>query len=118
MMNLPKIDYQLFARFIIHHSSFIIPMFYIFFTLLLACFYIFFMSLYAYYWRKLAAFQLPENYIPSTFVSVLIPARNEAYKIEHCLDSILKNNFPKNLLEIIVIDDHSEDDTGALVEKK
>ena len=93
-------------------------LFYISSTLLLACFYVFFMSLYAYYWRKLALFQLPENYMPRTFVSVLIPARNEADKIEHCLDSILKNNFPKNLLEIIVIDDHSGDDTGAVVERK
>ncbi len=87
-------------------------------SFILSCLYIFFMATYAYYWRKTPVFRIPENFVPRAFISVLIPARNEADNIEDCLDSILKNNFPENLLEIIVIDDHSDDETGALVKEK
>jgi chlorobactene glucosyltransferase len=45
-------------------------------------------------------------------VSVLIPARNEAHNIECCVRSILAQDWPN--LEILVLDDRSEDGTGAL----
>ena len=50
-----------------------------------------------------------------TSVSIIIPARNEEQNISNCLQSILQNNYPANLLEIIVVDDHSEDSTAAIV---
>ncbi len=49
-------------------------------------------------------------------VSIIIPARNEAANIESCLRSILANNYPHNLLEILVVDDHSTDDTAQIAE--
>jgi cellulose synthase/poly-beta-1,6-N-acetylglucosamine synthase-like glycosyltransferase len=52
-----------------------------------------------------------------TKLSIIIPARNEAANIENCLNSILQNNYPKHLFEIIVVDDHSEDETAGLVKK-
>ena len=54
---------------------------------------------------------------PSTKLSIIIPARNEAANIENCINSILANNYPKHLLEIIVVDDHSDDETTSLVKK-
>jgi chlorobactene glucosyltransferase len=53
--------------------------------------------------------------IPSEpdLVSVIVPARNEAHNIESCVRSILVSRWPA--LEIFVVDDRSEDDTGALV---
>jgi glycosyltransferase involved in cell wall biosynthesis len=45
----------------------------------------------------------------------VLPARNEAAHISACLQSIFDNNFPKALLEILVLDDHSEDATAELV---
>ncbi len=48
-------------------------------------------------------------------VSIIIPARNEEQNISTCLQSILQNNYPAHLLEIIVVDDHSEDSTAAIV---
>jgi len=45
-------------------------------------------------------------------VSVIIPARNEARNIERCLLSVLSTTYPR--VEVIVVDDHSEDGTGAI----
>lgn len=59
---------------------------------------------------------LPEGFTPHTRVSVLIPARNEEENILPCVHSILEQIYPAELLEIIVIDDHSDDNTAAVVE--
>lgn len=45
-------------------------------------------------------------------VSVIVPARNEARNIDRCVSSILASRYPS--LELIVVDDHSQDDTAAL----
>jgi cellulose synthase/poly-beta-1,6-N-acetylglucosamine synthase-like glycosyltransferase len=47
----------------------------------------------------------------STKVSVLIPARNEEKNIGPCITSILAQDYPTQLFEILVCDDYSEDDT-------
>jgi cellulose synthase/poly-beta-1,6-N-acetylglucosamine synthase-like glycosyltransferase len=52
-----------------------------------------------------------------TNLSIIIPARNEEANIAHCLQSILQNNYPAHLFEIIVVDDHSEDNTTNIVKK-
>ena len=54
---------------------------------------------------------------PKTRITVIIPARNEEANITKCLESISKQNYPSNLLEIIVIDDHSTDKTKEITEK-
>jgi cellulose synthase/poly-beta-1,6-N-acetylglucosamine synthase-like glycosyltransferase len=77
-----------------------------------------FFYLYIKYWRALPFFEITEGYVPKTFISILIPARNEEDTVLKCIDSILKNTYPKNLYEIIVIDDHSEDNTPQLVTEK
>ena len=46
-------------------------------------------------------------------VSVIIPARNEAHNIARCVRSIAASGYTP--LEVIVVDDHSEDGTGAIV---
>ena len=50
------------------------------------------------------------------FVSVVIPCRNEAKYIRLCLDSILANEYPKDRLEVLVVDGVSEDGTRAIVQ--
>jgi chlorobactene glucosyltransferase len=45
-------------------------------------------------------------------VSLVIPARNEAHNIRRCVESALASNYPR--LELIVVDDHSTDATGAI----
>lgn len=47
-------------------------------------------------------------------VTVIIPARDEAQHIGPCLESVLNNHYPGHLLEIIVVDDFSTDNTAEI----
>jgi len=47
-------------------------------------------------------------------ISILIPARNEASSIGPALEAILQNDHPG--FEVLVLDDHSEDDTASIVQ--
>ncbi len=50
-----------------------------------------------------------------TKVTVLIAARNEAERIHLTIEDILAQDYPKNLTEIIIVDDHSTDNTSAII---
>lgn len=52
----------------------------------------------------------------TTKVSVLIAARNEEENIENILLSLYNQTFPKELFEVIIIDDHSEDNTKTIID--
>jgi len=54
---------------------------------------------------------------PVEKISVIIPARNEEKTIANCIQSLLKQNYPGELLEIIVVDDHSTDNTAQIVKQ-
>jgi chlorobactene glucosyltransferase len=49
------------------------------------------------------------------FVSVLVPARNEAKHIERCLASLARQDYPN--FEILVLDDRSDDGTGDIIRR-
>ncbi len=51
------------------------------------------------------------------FVSVIIPCYNERRFIGQCLDSIIANSYPKDRLEVIVVDGMSDDGTRGIVEE-
>ena len=48
-------------------------------------------------------------------VSVVVPCRNEEQHISQCLESILANDYPKDSLEVLVLDGMSEDRTREIV---
>lgn len=50
-------------------------------------------------------------------VSVVIPCLNERGVIRRCLDSILANGYPQNLLEVIVVDGMSVDGTRETLQE-
>jgi cellulose synthase/poly-beta-1,6-N-acetylglucosamine synthase-like glycosyltransferase len=50
-----------------------------------------------------------------TRISVLVPARNEEKNIRTCLDSLFCQSYPKDLYQVIVIDDHSTDGTWEIM---
>ncbi|MBM3200553.1 glycosyltransferase family 2 protein [Candidatus Woesearchaeota archaeon] len=48
-------------------------------------------------------------------ISVVIPAYNEADHIRECLDSVVKADYPKGKVELIVVDDGSTDGTLGIL---
>jgi len=52
----------------------------------------------------------------STTISVIISARDEEKNIYDCLQSIVSQIYPKQLFEVIVVDDHSIDATTEIVQ--
>lgn len=65
--------------------------------------------------------QVPQTTLQGPFTnisfSIIIPARNEAGNIGALLQSILQQTYPRHLFEVIVVDDHSTDNTATEVEK-
>ncbi len=55
------------------------------------------------------------NVLASCSVSVIVAARNEAETILDCLASLAELEYPKDQLEIIIVNDRSEDDTGTII---
>ena len=84
---------------------------------------------YRFWFGKMSLFELSPSNLPHqlsqveqfspvqrpTQFTVIIPARNEAEKIQACVDSILNQDYPADAFEIIVVDDFSEDDTACIV---
>jgi cellulose synthase/poly-beta-1,6-N-acetylglucosamine synthase-like glycosyltransferase len=68
---------------------------------------------YRYWFKALKPFELSKELEQAVFFSIIIPARNESANIEKCIQNILAQSYP--LYEIIVVDDHSTDDTAELV---
>lgn len=68
-------------------------------------------------WNSISEFNLRKAIVdsPDKMISVIIPARNEENQIAHLLDSLTNQTFPSEWLEIIVIDDHSSDNTAEIV---
>ena len=62
------------------------------------------------------SFKMPETFLTDNelpTVTVAIPARNETTDLQECLRTILANDYPK--LEIIVLDDCSQDKTAEII---
>lgn len=55
--------------------------------------------------------------IMSSELSVIIPCRNEAKFIATCLDSLLLQDYPKEKLEILVVDGMSQDTTREILKE-
>ena len=56
------------------------------------------------------------KFTPLEKISIIIPFRNEEQTIVKCLESLREQDFPKELLELILVNDNSEDDTKQVAE--
>ncbi|WP_207429106.1 glycosyltransferase [Pedobacter sp. SYSU D00535] len=84
------------------------------FTILLALVYVVVVLFFRRGWKRISPVAgFPAN--PHTKVSVLIAARNEEAIIAETIEDILKQDYPKHLLELIIVDDHSTDKTAEVV---
>jgi len=92
--------------------------FYLLTYLVCSC-YVALMCLYVLGWIKTPCWIKPPitNCQPSTFVSIILPVRNEEKNILAILQCIAKQNYQKDKFEIIVVDDLSTDNTSDLVSK-
>lgn len=81
-----------------------------------AILYSWFLHWYRKVWSQTPTFKVPAAYQPDTSVTVLVPARNEACRIQACLTALKQQSYPDHLLEVIVIDDGSDDQTALRVE--
>ena len=66
------------------------------------------------FWRRIPSTSLPLDYAPQTDISVVVPARNEERHILACLKSLCALHYPARLLEVILVDDFSADQTVPL----
>lgn len=80
----------------------------------LLLFYVGYLLRSAWYWGKLEEPVQGGDHLPR--VAVIVPARNEATHIVACVQAILAQDYPRGLMEVIVVNDHSEDDTAALAQ--
>jgi cellulose synthase/poly-beta-1,6-N-acetylglucosamine synthase-like glycosyltransferase len=65
-------------------------------------------------WRRLKPWEKPGEENRPAGISVVIPARNEALRIGECLAAIEAGGYPPGWVEVIVVDDHSEDLTAEV----
>ena len=68
-------------------------------------------------WFSLPVFERKGGETAGITVSLVIAVRNEEDNILHCLEDCSRQDYPGECLEIIVVDDQSEDQTCRLVEQ-
>jgi hypothetical protein len=64
-------------------------------------------------WQRLRA---ADNTVIPVSVTVLVPARNEEQHIVQCLTDLVHQDYPKQFVQILVMDDGSDDRTAELAE--
>lgn len=66
-------------------------------------------------WKRVAEFK-SGNSLHNISISVIVPFRNEEKNIKGLLEDLENQNYPDDLYEVILINDHSEDSTIQVIE--
>jgi poly-beta-1,6-N-acetyl-D-glucosamine synthase len=83
-------------------------------VLLFVALYVGLVQFYSWGWLLTPQLTYPSTaFVPKTRVTVLVPARNEAQQLQGLVEHLLQQAYPAALLEFIIINDHSTDDTLA-----
>lgn len=69
-----------------------------------------------FHWQKIRTASSSATIGERTF-SVILPVRNEVGNIESLIEDLELQNYPKDRFEVLLIDDHSEDDTVLLAQQ-
>ena len=67
-------------------------------------------------WFRIKSFS-GQKILPLPHISIVIAVRNESKAIEELLYDLAGQNYPSGYFEIVVVDDHSEDNTIELTER-
>jgi poly-beta-1,6-N-acetyl-D-glucosamine synthase len=79
--------------------------------------FIFYTIIIIYFWQSWKAIPVFQATPHSTIaISVIIPARNEENNISGLLSALQLQQYPKELIQIIVVDDNSDDNTATIVQ--
>lgn len=78
--------------------------------------YLILISVFYFAWIRLKEF-ITDNSQPATFISIIIPARNEGKNISNILNDLALQTYPSHLFEVLVINDHSDDNTYEIAKK-
>jgi cellulose synthase/poly-beta-1,6-N-acetylglucosamine synthase-like glycosyltransferase len=65
---------------------------------------------------KITEFNLSDK-VPKTAFTIIIPFRNEQNHLDTLLKSLINLNYPKRLVEVILVDDDSEDKSQEVIKK-
>ncbi len=84
-------------------------------TLTLLVLYIVRISGYLSGWKQVTEFK-PGNSLHKILISIIIPFRNEEKNIKGLLKDLVNQNYPDELFEVILVNDHSEDSTTQIIE--
>jgi cellulose synthase/poly-beta-1,6-N-acetylglucosamine synthase-like glycosyltransferase len=76
--------------------------------------YVFLISYISDGWDQTIEWKTPPDYLPESPISIIIPVRNEENHLPQLIRSLLNNDFPIEKREILVINDHSTDDTKKI----
>jgi cellulose synthase/poly-beta-1,6-N-acetylglucosamine synthase-like glycosyltransferase len=85
-------------------------------SILLGFFYLIVISSFFYGWLRTPVYA-PGPVAVSVKISVVVAVRNEAARIENLINGLSRQDYPKELLEIIFVDDHSIDSTFEIISK-
>lgn len=83
--------------------------------LVLFSLYLLLIGYYRHGWRSIPVYRAGSRKLHTT-ITVIIPARNEEKNIPFCLNSVYNQSYPKELIEVLVVDDHSTDSTATIVQ--
>lgn len=83
-------------------------------SLVIFLIYIVLILFYWYQWNK-SEVGYHKQIVQKQMISVIIVGRNESTNLVTCINSIASNNYPKELYEIIYIDDFSSDNSTQLL---
>lgn len=90
---------------------------YFFLSILLAFAYIALIHYYVKGWLKTPHQNTKAQLGSNLGLSIIVSVRNEAENIEACVQSILNQDYPNNLMDIIVVNDFSTDNTLSILAK-
>lgn len=86
----------------------------VFLSIVITLCYLIIIGAFVYGFNKVKDFKL-EKLFPKTRFSIVIPFRNEASNLPELLQSLINLEYPKDLFEIIFIDDESTDNSIEIV---
>lgn len=86
-------------------------------TCILLLVYIFFLIILTLGWKKIQEYN-PNANPTKQFISVIIPFRNEAPNLLNLIGDLKKQTLKHHQYEIILVDDHSEDNSISIIKKQ